>query len=136
MAKLLFWELWKCLTIPIKIIVSLCRKCTCLPESKKSTLPFTYFLRYCMEIANFLFWVILTWKKFLFIFWLYFILFYFLLSVVRVRTMVRVSTSKMIVSLSRNLWPSVGKNQFFTLSFPWDIAKILENCCFEYFGNA
>ena len=48
--KLLFWELWKSLTIPIKIIVSICSKYSCLPACRRSTL-----LRYCREIANFLF---------------------------------------------------------------------------------
>ena len=56
--NLLFWELWKCLTISIKIIVSICIKFSCLPACKRSTLSFTSFLRYCREIANFLFWVI------------------------------------------------------------------------------
>ena len=51
--KLLFWELWKSLTIPIKIIVSICSKYSCLPACRRSTL-----LRYCREIANFLFRVI------------------------------------------------------------------------------
>ena len=35
--NLLFWELWECLTIPIKIIVSLCSKLSCLSACKKST---------------------------------------------------------------------------------------------------
>ena len=48
-ANVLFWELWKCLTIPIKIIVS---------TFSKLTSSFTSFLRYCTEIATFLFWVI------------------------------------------------------------------------------
>ena len=34
-ANLLFWELWKCLTIPIKIILSICSKFSCLPACKK-----------------------------------------------------------------------------------------------------
>ena len=32
-ANLLFWELWECLTIPIKIIVSICSKLSCLSAS-------------------------------------------------------------------------------------------------------
>ena len=55
-ANLLFWELWECLTIPIKIIVSICRKPSCLFACKKSTSSITSFLRYCKEIAN------LTWS--------------------------------------------------------------------------
>ena len=56
--KLLFWELWKCLTISIKIIVSSYCKFSCLPASRKSTLSLTTFLRYCREIENSLFWEI------------------------------------------------------------------------------
>ena len=32
----LFWKLWECLIIPIKIIVSLCRKLSCLSSSQTS----------------------------------------------------------------------------------------------------
>ena len=35
--NLLFWELWKGLTISIKIIVSICSKLSCLSACKKST---------------------------------------------------------------------------------------------------
>ena len=56
--NLLFWELWKCLTISIKIIVSICSKFSCLLASKKSTSSFIFFLRYYREIANVLFLVI------------------------------------------------------------------------------
>ena len=52
---LLFWELQKCLTISIKIIVSICSELACLPACKKSTSSFTSLLRYCREIANFFF---------------------------------------------------------------------------------
>ena len=55
--NLLFWELWKCLIISIKIIVSICSKFSCLPACKKSTSSFTFYLRYCREMANVLFWV-------------------------------------------------------------------------------
>ena len=50
--NLLFWKLWKCLTISIKIIVSACSKLSCLPACKNSISSFTFFLRYCREIAN------------------------------------------------------------------------------------
>ena len=70
-----------------------------VPACKKSTLSFTSFLRYCREIANFLFWVFgHVWPR----------------------------TSKMTVSLLRNVWQlSAGENQLHPLCFPWDIAKIL-----------
>ena len=51
--NLLFWELWKCLNISIKIIVSISSKFSCLSVCKKSTCLFTSFLSYCREIANF-----------------------------------------------------------------------------------
>ena len=53
-----FWELWESLTIPSKIIVSVCKKLSCLSACKKSTSSLASFLRYCKEIANLLFWVI------------------------------------------------------------------------------
>ena len=59
-ANLLFWKLWECLTIPIKIILSICSKISCLSVCKKSTLSLDSFLRYCKEITNLLFWVIGT----------------------------------------------------------------------------
>ena len=58
-ANLLFWELWECLTQPLpKIIVSICRKLSCLSANKKSVSSLISFLRCCEEIANLLFWVI------------------------------------------------------------------------------
>ena len=59
-ANLLFWKLWECLTIPIKIILSICSKLSCLSVCKKSTLSLDSFLRDCKEITNLLFWVIGT----------------------------------------------------------------------------
>ena len=56
--NLLFLKLWKCLIIPSKIMVSICRKLWCWSIFKKSTSSLTSFLRYCKEIANLLFWVI------------------------------------------------------------------------------
>ena len=41
--NLLFWELLECLTIPIKIIVSICNKLPYLSACKKSTSSLTYF---------------------------------------------------------------------------------------------
>ena len=58
--NLLFWEFWECLTIPIKIIVSIYSMLSCLSACKKLTSSFIYFLRYCREIANLLFWSICT----------------------------------------------------------------------------
>ena len=58
-AHLLFWELWECLTIPIKkIIVSIYRKLSYLYACNKSPSSFTFFSIYCKELANLLFWVI------------------------------------------------------------------------------
>ena len=56
--NLLFWQLWECLTIPIKIIVSICSKLSCLSACKKPSSSLTSFLRYCKKIANLLFWII------------------------------------------------------------------------------
>ena len=64
--SLLFWDITKTLQScyfenfgndwpsPSKIILSICRKLSCLSACKKSTSSFTAFLRYCKEIANFL----------------------------------------------------------------------------------
>ena len=69
---LLFWDIVKMLQTcyfgnfgnvwpsPSKIIVSICRKLPCLLAHKKSTSSSTFFLTYCKEIANLLFWVIWT----------------------------------------------------------------------------
>ena len=57
-ANLPFWEIGECLTISIKVKVSICRKLLCLYGCKKSTPSFTSFFRYCEEIANLIFWVI------------------------------------------------------------------------------
>ena len=55
--NLLFWRFWECLTIPLKIIVSICRKLSCLSACKKLISSLTFFIRYCKEIANLLFWL-------------------------------------------------------------------------------
>ena len=57
-ANLLFWELWKYLTISIKIIVSVCVKPSCLSACTKPTSSLTFFFKYCKEVPNLLFWVI------------------------------------------------------------------------------
>ena len=44
-ANMLFWELWECLIIPFKIIVSICKKLSCLSSCKKSTSSLIYFLK-------------------------------------------------------------------------------------------
>ena len=54
--KLAFLGTWECLTIPIKTVVSICSMISCLFASKKSTSSFIYFLQYCREMANLLFW--------------------------------------------------------------------------------
>ena len=53
--KLALLGTWKCLTNPIKTIVSICSMLSCLSASKKSTSSFIYSLQYCREIANLLF---------------------------------------------------------------------------------
>ena len=63
-ANLLFWKLWECLTIPIKIMVLICSKLSCLSACKKSTSSLTSFLWYCRKIANLLYrviWACLLW---------------------------------------------------------------------------
>ena len=57
-ANFLFWEHWECFIIPIKIMVSICSKLSCLSACKKSTSSPTSFLWHCKEIENLLFWVI------------------------------------------------------------------------------
>ena len=57
-ANLLLWELWECLTIPIKIIALIYRKTSCIYALKGSTSLLTPFLRYCKEIENLLFWLL------------------------------------------------------------------------------
>ena len=44
-ANLLFWELWESLTIPIKIIASICSKLSYLSTCKKSTSITSFFLK-------------------------------------------------------------------------------------------
>ena len=43
---------------PSKIIVSICRTLSCFYACNKSASSVNFFLRYCKEIANLLFWVI------------------------------------------------------------------------------
>ena len=47
---MLFWGLWECLTILIKIVISIFRKLSCLSVCKKSTSSLISFLRHCKEI--------------------------------------------------------------------------------------
>ena len=58
-ANLLFWDLWECLTIPIKTIVSIRGKFSCLSAYKKSASSLTPSFKYCKEITNLLF--LITW---------------------------------------------------------------------------
>ena len=51
-------ELSKCLTISIKIIVSIRFKFSCLPACKKINFVIHFFLKILERNANFLFWVI------------------------------------------------------------------------------
>ena len=58
MVNLLFWELWKCLTISNKIIVSWFHQVFMLNCTQKVNFVIHSLLRYCREISNFLFCVI------------------------------------------------------------------------------
>ena len=96
---------------PSKMIVSICRKFPCSYRCNKSTSSLTFFLRYCKEIENLLFWVI--WAC--------------------------LATPKMIVSIWRNLWCLSARKKtkkLHSFHFPWDIAKILQNCYSGYFEQA
>ena len=112
--KLLFWDIVKILqtyylTTPSKIIGSVCSDFSCLTACKNQ---FHHSLL-CSDIAE--------GSKL------------FILG----NMGMLVHTSKMIVSLWRNLWQlSVGKNQLRPLRFPWDIEKILQTCCSLCFGHA
>ena len=66
--NLLLWVLWKCLimsinndsitlqeTLILKVLKSTCRELWCLSACKKWTSSLTYFLKYCKDIANLLF---------------------------------------------------------------------------------
>ena len=68
-ANLLFWVLWECLVMPInndsitlwenlmpKILKLTCGKLWCLSSCKKINFISDFFLRYCQNIANLLFW--------------------------------------------------------------------------------
>ena len=44
-ANLLFWKLWECLTMPMKIIVSVCSKLSCLSAWKKIKFITYFFLQ-------------------------------------------------------------------------------------------
>ena len=66
---MLLWVLWECLIMPInndsitleetfmpKVLRSTCRKLWSSSACQKSTSSLTYYLRYCKDIANLLFW--------------------------------------------------------------------------------
>ena len=106
--NLLFWEFWECLTISIKIIVSICSKLSWLSACKESSSSLTSFLIYCKEIANLLFWV----------FW------------VCLATHNQNDSINLKKPLKFICWQ---KNILHLLCFPWDISL---KCCFGYFGHA
>ena len=102
-----FGNAWQ---FPSKIIVSICRKRSCLYVCNRSTRSLTCFLKYCKEIANLLLWVIcaclaspqLKWEyQFEEIFDVYL----------------------------------QAKNQLHSFHFPWDITKILQVFHSGYFGQ-
>ena len=120
--SLLFWDTAKTLQTcyfgnygnawpsPSKIMLSICRKLSCLSACKKSTSLLTYFLRYCKEIANLLYWVI--WAC--------------LTNIPRI-----------IVSIWINLWHlSAGKKSVSSFTFSLRYCKVLRTCYFGYLGHA
>ena len=52
-ASLLFWELWECLTITIKITVSVCSKLSCLSACKKINFVPHVFLEILQRYATY-----------------------------------------------------------------------------------
>ena len=82
--NLLFWELWECLTIPIKIIVSICRKLSRLSACKK----INFITHFSLKILE------------------------------RNSKLVILGISGMIISIWRNLW-CLGKK--LTLSFTFSL---------------
>ena len=56
--NLLFWQFWECLSISIRVLVSICSKPLYLSACKKSSPSLTSLFRYCKKIADWLFWLL------------------------------------------------------------------------------
>ena len=93
-----------------KIIPSTCRKLSCLSVCKKSTSSLTFFLKYCKEIADLLFWII----------W----------------ACLATHTYNDSINLKKPLTFICRQKINFTLHVFIEIAKILQTCYFGCFGHA
>ena len=104
-ANLPFWELWECLIIPIKIIVSICSKLSCLSACKKSiaSSSLTSFLRYCKKNSK----------------------------LVILGNLGMPGHTHLIWSEFFEVYQH-AKNQLHPSRFSWNIAKILQACCFGF----
>ena len=134
-----------------KVLKSNCRKLWCLSVCKKLTSSQIYSLRYCKDIANFLF-------------WLTFMLVYMQKKTSSLASFLRYckeiakllfweiwtclsQTPKMIVSILKKSLTIISRQKVIFIlhfsmryckniaNFPWDIAKILLTCYFGYFGH-
>ena len=94
-----------------KMIVSIWRNLWCLSSGKKSTSSFTFCLRYSIDIANLLFWVL----------WVC------LATHTQSDTINLKKTSACIF---------IQKNQLHSPHFSGDIAKVMPTSYFQYFGHA
>ena len=141
-------------------MVSIWKNLWCLSESKKSTSFFFLFsLRYCKDIANFLFWVLwefliishqksqqesvgnfrayLHAKKINFIT-------HFLIKILQRNTKLVILGNLGMPGHTHLKWEYrfeeifdvylQAKNKLHSSRFPWDIPKILQTCYFGYFG--
>ena len=119
----------------LKVFESTCRNFWCLSSCKKSTSSLTSFLRYWKDIANLLFWEL---REYL---------------TISIKVIISI-WSKQLVILGNMRMPGHAhlkwkyhfeetfnvyhneKDQLHPLCFPWHIEKILQTCCFGYFGHA
>ena len=94
-----------------KMIVSIWRNLWCLSSGKKSTSSFTFCLRYCIDIANLLFWVL----------WV----------------CLATDTQSDTINLKKtSAFIFIQKSQLHPPHFSGNIAKIMQTSYFEYFGHA
>ena len=105
-ANLLFWKLWECLTIPIKIIVSICSKLSCLSPCKINMIMH-FFLKILQRNSK---------------------------LVILGNLDVPGHTPESINLNCQFVIYFQAKNQPHPSSFPWNIAKILYTCI-GYFGH-
>ena len=118
----------------IKVLKSTCRKLWCLSICKKSTSSLTYFMKYCKQIANLLFYEFGE--------WLFFAIKNHWISLKEIFMLIwykKLSSS--LTTFLRcfkeiaNIFCLQAKNQVHPLRFPWDITEILQTCYFVHFGN-